>query len=187
MELEIYRQELTGYCARMVGAAEADDAVQETMLRAWRAARDFDGRSAVRTWLYRIAANTCVDMLRAQRRRGLLKRRLIVSALPESSDDPAELAARNDGVRQALAAVLGQLPSRQRAALILCEVLRWRSDEAAKVMGISAAAVASSLQRARAKLAEGTVPGDVDEDQLARYLDAFRRYDLETLVGMVTG
>jgi RNA polymerase sigma-70 factor, ECF subfamily len=191
-DLELHRRELTGYCQLIVGASEADDAVQETMLRAWRASADFAGRSSVRAWLYRIAANTCLDLLRGRERRGRLGQRLQASAevpaVLASPADPAEFAATQDGVRRALAAVLGQLPARQRAALILCEVLRWRSDEAAQVLGTTAAAVASSLQRARAALARqpgSRDPGNVDADQLARYQDAFRRYDIATLVGMI--
>jgi RNA polymerase sigma-70 factor (ECF subfamily) len=191
-DLEPHRRELTGYCERIGGASEADDAVQETMLRAWRASAGFDGRSSVRTWLYRIAANTCLDLLRGRERRGRLGQRLQASAqvstAPVSSADPAELAATQDGVRLALAAMLGQLPTRQRAALILCEILRWRSDEAAQVLGTSAAGVASSLQRARATLARQSGPrhpGTIDAAQLARYQDAFRRYDIATLVGII--
>jgi RNA polymerase sigma-70 factor, ECF subfamily len=191
-DLEPHRRELTGYCRRMVGASEADDAVQETMLRAWRASAGFDGRSSVRAWLYRIAANACLDLLRGRERRGRLGQRLQASAevstAPASSADPAELAATQDGVRLALAAMLGLLPARQRAALILCEILRWRSDEAAQILGTSAAAVASSLQRARATLARQSgprAPGNIDADQLARYQDAFRRYDIAALVGII--
>ena len=191
-DLELHRRELTGYCQRMVGASEADDAVQETMLRAWRASADFAGRSSVRAWLYQIAANTCLDLLRGRERRGRLGQRLQASAevstVPAGCADPAEFAATQDGVRRALAAVLGRLPARQRAALILCDVLRWRSDEAAQLLDTTAAAVASSLQRARATLARQSGlrdPGNVDADQLARYQDAFRRYDIATLVGMI--
>ena len=191
-DLEPHRRELTGYCRRVVGASEADNAVQETMLRAWRASAGFDGRSSVRTWLYRIAANTCLDLLRGRERRGRLGQRLQasaeVSAVPASSADPAELAATQDGVRLALAAMLGQLSPRQRAALILCEILRWRSDEAAQLLGTSTAAVTSSLQRARATLTRQSGlrdPGNIDADQLARYQDAFRRYDIATLVRII--
>ena len=193
-DLEPHRRELTRYCRRIVGASEADDAVQETMLRAWRASAGFDGRSSVRIWLYRIAANACLDLLRGRERRGRLGQRLQasaeVSAAPASSADPAELAATQDGVRLALAAMLDLLPARQRAALILCEILRWRSDEAAQILGTSAAAVASSLQRARATLARQSgprPPGNIDADQLARYQDAFRRYDIAALVGTHPG
>jgi len=167
-DLELHRRELTGYCQRIVGASEADDAVQETMLRAWRASANFAGRSSVRAWLYQIAAHTCLDLLRGRERRGRLGQRLQASAevstAPASSADPAEFAATQDGVRRALAAVLAQ------------------------VLGTSAAAVASSLQRARATLARQSGlrdPGNVDADQLARYQDAFRRYDIATLVGII--
>jgi RNA polymerase sigma-70 factor (ECF subfamily) len=176
----------------MVGASEADDAVQETMLRAWRASARFDGRSSVRAWLYRIAANTCLDLLRGRERRGRLGQRLQasaeVSAAPASCADPAECAVTQDDVRLALAAMLGQLPTRQRAALILCEILRWRSDEAAQVLGTSVAAVSSALQRARVTLARPSGPcdpGNIDAGQLARYQDAFRRYDVATLVRII--
>jgi len=191
-DLERHRRELTGYCQRMVGASEADDAVQETMLRAWRASAGFAGRSSVRAWLYQIAANTCLDLLRGRERRGRLGQRLQASAelpaVPAGSADPAEFAATQDGVRHALAAVLGRLPARQRAALILCEVLRWRPDEAAQLLGTTTAAVASSLQRARATLARQPGPrdpGSIDAGQLARYHDAFRRYDIAALVAMI--
>jgi RNA polymerase sigma-70 factor (ECF subfamily) len=191
-DLEPHRRELTGYCRQMVGASEADDAVQETMLRAWRASARFDGRSSVRAWLYRIAANTCLDLLRGRERRGRLGQRLQasaeVSAAPASCADPAECAVTQDDVRLALAAMLGQLPTRQRAALILCEILRWRSDEAAQVLGTSVAAVSSALQRARVTLARPSGPcdpGNIDAGQLARYQDAFRRYDVATLVRII--
>jgi RNA polymerase sigma-70 factor (ECF subfamily) len=138
-DLELHRRELTGYCQRIVGASEADDAVQETMLRAWRASADFAGRSSVRAWLYRIAANTCLDLLRGRERRGRLGQRLQASAevstAPVSSADPAEFAATQDGVRRALARQSG--------------------------------------------------PVTIDAGQLARYQDAFRHYDIATLVGMI--
>ena len=187
-DLEPHRRELTVYCQRIVGASEADDAVQETMQRAWRASAGFDARSSVRTWLYRIAANACLDLLRGRERRDRLEQRLQASITAASSADPAELAATQDGVRLALAAMLGQLPVRQRAALILCEILRCPSDEAAQVLGTSAAAVASSLQRARATLARQSDPcdrGNIDADQLARYQDAFRHHDIAALVRII--
>jgi len=191
-ELEQHRRGLTGYCQRIVGPAEADDAVQETMLRAWRATADFDGRSSLRAWLYQIATNTCRDLLRGRARRGRLDQRLVDSAGastggPADSADPADLVTTRDGVRLAFAAMLGQLPARQRAALILCEVLRWQADEAAQVLGTSTAAITSSLQRARAKLAAESAHRDhrVDASQLASYLAAFQRYDMAALVDMI--
>jgi RNA polymerase sigma-70 factor, ECF subfamily len=185
-DLELHRRGLTGFCERMVGPAEADDAVQETMLRAWRATEQFDGRSSVRVWLYQIAANTCRDLLRGRARRGRLEQRLLTTADRTGPADPAEFAATQDGVRRALVAMFGRLPARQRAALVLCEVLRWQADEAGQLLGTSGHAVASSLQRARATLARGQAgAGRVDTDQLARYLEAFRRYDITALVAMV--
>lgn len=187
-DLEPHRRELTGYCQRMVGMAEADDAVQETLFRAWRAAGRFDGRSSLRVWLYRIAANTCLDLLRGRERRSRLGERLLATAEPAATPDPAELVATQDSVRLALAAVLDQLPARQRAALILCEIFRWPSDEAAELLGTSVAAITSSRQRARATLARQSGldgRGAVDTGQLARYQDAFQRYDIATLVRII--
>src|SRR5579859_1821451 len=136
----------------MVGAADAEDIVQETMLRAWHGLAAFDGRSGVRPWLYRIAGNACLDVLRRRERWGRLEPRLRASAGQVSPEDPAEVAVNLDDVRRALAALLGRLNARQRAALILCDVLRWQSDEAAEALGISPVAVRSSLQRARTAL-----------------------------------
>jgi RNA polymerase sigma-70 factor, ECF subfamily len=184
-ELELHRRGLTGYCERMVGPAEADDAVQETMLRAWRATAQFDGRSSVRVWLYQIAANTCTDLLRRRARRGRLERRLLTTAGRAVPEDPADLAATRDSVRHALAAMFARLPARQRAALMLCEVLRWQAEEAAQLLGVSAPAVASALQRARATLAAQTTHREVDAGQLARYLEAFSRYDVAGLVTLI--
>src|SRR5579872_479581 len=187
LDLEEHRSALTGYCQRIVGAAEADDAVQETMLRAWRAAGDFDRRCSTRAWLYRIATNTCCDLLRGRERRGRLEQRVqqfASAASPASPEDPARIAETRDAVRFALTVLLGVLPARQRAALILCEVLRWRADEAARALGTSQAAVASSLQRARATLAardQADPPGAVDEELLARHMEAFLRYDITSL------
>jgi RNA polymerase sigma-70 factor (ECF subfamily) len=214
-ELENYRRELTGYCYRMLGSGfEADDAVQETMLRAWRSAEQFEGRSSMRTWLYRIATNICFDMLKASQRRArpvelgpssppeeshlgpILPEATWVSpigdarVLPEDGD-PAEIAVARDTIRLAFVTALQHLPARQRAVLILCEVLRWQATEAAGLLGTSVAAVNSALQRARATLAtlpdEGR-PRAVDADNaalLTRYVDAFQRYDIATLVTLL--
>ena len=212
--LEEYRRELTGYCYRMLGSGfEADDAVQETMLRAWRAAEGFEGRSSVRSWLYRIATNICLDMLRSSQRRALpmdlgpasppvealLEWQPEVPwitpiaderVLPESGD-PADIAVARDTIRLAFVTALQHLPPRQRAALILCEVLRIPAAEAASTLGTSVPAVNSALQRARATLADLPAeqrPGPLDADQagmLARYLDAFQRYDMEQLVTLL--
>jgi RNA polymerase sigma-70 factor, ECF subfamily len=213
--LEPYRRELTGYCYRMLGSGfEAEDAVQEAMVRAWRAADGFEGRSSVRSWLYRIATNVCLDMLRSRQRRArpmelgpssppeesslgpMLPEHAWVSpiaddrVLPEDGD-PAEVAAARDSIRLAFVTALQHLPGRQRAVLILCEVLRWHASEVADLLGTSVAAVNSALQRARATLAATHAearPHVVDADKrefLDRYVDAFERYDVETLVTLL--
>ncbi len=214
-DLETYRRELTGYCYRMLGSGfDAEDAVQETMLRAWRAAGGFEGRSSVRSWLYRIATNVCLDQLRGSQRRARpmelgpsrppvpssLEARLPEGAWvsPIADDrvlpveaDPAEVLAERDSVRLAFVAALQHLPPRQRAALILCEVLRWQVAEAAELMDTTTAAVNSALQRARATLASldtGQPTPSLDAaqaDLLARYVDAFERYDIDDLVSLL--
>jgi RNA polymerase sigma-70 factor, ECF subfamily len=213
--LEQYRRELTGYCYRMLGSGfEADDAVQETMLRAWRAADGFEGRSSVRSWLYRIATNICLDMLRGRQRRALpmdlgpasppveallgdwhpddiwISPMADERVLPEHGD-PAEIAVARDTIRLAFVTALQHLPARQRATLILCEVLRMPAAEAAATLGTSVPAVNSALQRARATLSalpSEQRPGPLDADQaglLARYVDAFQRYDMAQLVTLL--
>jgi len=214
-DLEPYRRELTGYCYRMLGSGfEAEDAVQETMLRAWRHADSFEGRSTVRSWLYRIATNVCIDMTRQVQRRArpmemgpssppdesflgpLLTDHPWVTPVPDSraapeTSDPADVAQYRESVRLAFVTALQHLPPRQRAALILCEVLRWQAVEVAELLGTSVAAVNSALQRARATLsavgAEAHV-ADLDPPDaalLTRYVDAFERYDIEALVALL--
>jgi RNA polymerase sigma-70 factor (ECF subfamily) len=213
-QLEQYRRELTGYCYRMLGSPfEAEDAVQETMLRAWRSLDRFQGRSALRSWLYRIATNVCMDALngRARRARPMdlgpsqepIEANL--NTLPEvtwiepvplglvSADDPAELAEAHETLRLAFVAALQHLPPRQRAALILCEVLRWKATEAAELLETSVASINSALQRARATLeASGVSATDsmpaMDQSQrdlLARYVEAFERYDIDSLTSLI--
>jgi RNA polymerase sigma-70 factor, ECF subfamily len=218
-DLEGHRRELTAYCYRMLGSGfDAEDAVQETMVRAWRAGESFEGRSSVRSWLYRIATNVCLDMLRSRQRRArpmdLGPARPPVAAsledmLPDGSwvspiadervlppeADPADVALARESIRLAFVAALQHLPPRQRAVLILCEVLRWQSAEAAQFLETSVAAVNSALQRARATLASAGVSltdaagqAAVDPDQrelLARYVDAFERYDMDSLVALL--
>jgi RNA polymerase sigma-70 factor (ECF subfamily) len=214
-ELEQHRPALTGYCYRMLGSGfEADDAVQETMIRALRAADGFEGRSSLKSWLYRIANNVCLDMLRGRSRRArpmemgpssppemsflgpMLPEHTWVSPIPDgrvvqSEADPAEVAAARESIRLAFVTALQHLPARQRAVLILCEVLRWRAAEVAELLDTSVPAVNSALQRARATLAAVDAearPQALDGDQselLARYVDAFERYDVDTLVNLL--
>jgi RNA polymerase sigma-70 factor, ECF subfamily len=210
--LERHRAELTAYCYRMLGSAfEAEDAVQETMVRAWRGIDRFEGRSSLRTWLYRIATNVCLDMLPAAQRRArpmdlgpstttaaatLVERpdHLWLEPVPDGrvvddGQDPAEVAANRESIRLAFVAALQHLPPRQRAVLLLREVLRWPAAEVAGLLDSSVASVNSALQRARATLAERPVadtdvyaPTDpVQQELLQRYLDAFERYDMDAL------
>ncbi len=212
--LEGHRQALVGHCYRMLGsAAEADDAVQETFVRAWRALEGFDGRASLRTWLYRIATHVCLDALddRARRERpvaigpaGTVDDELVerprthwlepipdAHALP-ADGDPAERAALRESVRLAFVAALQRLPPRQRAAVLLAEVLDWPASEIARALETTVPAVNSALQRARATLAEsappeGASPGldDAQQALLARYVDAFERYDVEALAALM--
>jgi len=214
-ELERYRRELTGYCYRMLGSIfDADDAVQETMLRAWRGIDGFEGRSAARSWLYRIATNVCLDMLRSRQRRArpmdlgpsstaespigpMLPEHAWVQPIPDArvlpgDGDPAELAAQRDSVRLAFVAALQHLPARQRAVLILREVLRWQAAEVADLLDTSVPSVNSALQRARATLAARDVGAAEapkvpagQQELLARYVDAFQRYDIDSLVSLL--
>jgi RNA polymerase sigma-70 factor, ECF subfamily len=211
-----HRRELTGFCYRMLGSSfDAEDAVQETLVRAWRGIADFEGRSALRSWLYRIATNVCLDQLSGRQRRALpmdlsgspwqpvesslAARRpgaawvepvLDRQVLPDD-DDPAERAVARESVRLAFIAALQHLPPRQRAVLILREVLRWKADEVAQLLDTTVASVNSALQRARATLAAagGALdPRPLDEDHrelLARYVDAFERYDIDAFVRLL--
>jgi RNA polymerase sigma-70 factor (ECF subfamily) len=214
-ELEQHRVELTAYCYRMLGSAfEAEDAVQETLIRAWRALDRFEGRSALRSWLYRIATNVCFDMLNGRERRArpmdLGPAREPIEAnlntLPEVTwigpvpdglvvpeGDPAELAVARETIRLAFIAALQHLPPRQRAVLILCEVLRWQATEVAELLNTSVASVNSALQRARATLAAGNVSAETTSTQLSeedralldRYVAAFEAYDIERLTALI--
>jgi RNA polymerase sigma-70 factor (ECF subfamily) len=215
VDLEPYRRELTGYCYRMLGSGfEAEDAVQEAMLRAWRNASSFEGRSSLRSWLYRIATNVCIDMHRQVQRRArpmdlgpssppeesrlgpMLSEDRWVTPIPDTAvlgdgADPAEILEYRESVRLAFVAALQHLPARQRAVLILCEVLRWPAAEVAELLDTSLAAVNSALQRARATMRElptgaraGTAEAP-DEELLRSYLEAFERYDIERLVRLL--
>ncbi|MGI8680224.1 MAG: sigma-70 family RNA polymerase sigma factor [Jatrophihabitans sp.] len=214
VDLEAHRRELTGYCYRMLGSAfDAEDAVQDTMVHALRAAEDFERRSTLRSWLYRIATNVCLDMLRGRSRRaipvelgparppvveslaGVLPDDAWVSPIADErvlplEADPAEHAAQRASVRLAFVGALQCLPPKQRAVLILCEVLRWKAAEVAGLLDTTVAAVNSALQRARATLVDTglTPPPTLDADQadlLARYVDAFERYDIDQFVSLL--
>jgi RNA polymerase sigma-70 factor (ECF subfamily) len=212
-ELEQHRAELTAYCYRMLGSPfEAEDAVQETLLRAWRGLDRFEGRAALRSWLYRIATNVCFDMLNARERRArpmdLGPAREPVESnlntLPEvtwiepvpatalaAESDPAEVAVAHETIRLAFVAALQHLPPRQRAVLILCEVLRWKASEVAELLETSVASVNSALQRARATLETSDVGADrapldeADRELLSRYVAAFEAYDIEALTTLI--
>ncbi len=215
-DLEAYRRELTAYCYRMLGSPfEAEDAVQETFVRAWRSSDRFEGRSSLRSWLYRIATNVCIDALRGRGRRArpmdLGPASLASAALPPplpetvwihpvpdqrvvaTTTDPADLAVQRDSVRLAFVAALQHLPPRQRAVLILREVLHWQASEVAELLDTTAASVNSALQRARATLSgldvTDTDPYDpldgAQQALLARYVDAFERYDLDALTALL--
>jgi RNA polymerase sigma-70 factor (ECF subfamily) len=216
-QLEQYRVELTGYCYRMLGSTfEAEDAVQETLLRAWRGFEGFEGRAALRSWLYRIATNVCLDMLNGAQRRArpvdlgpakAAEFSLLGEPLPEatwiepmpdgrvlpSGGDPAEVAELRESVRLAFVAALQHLPPRQRAVLILREVLRWKATEVAELLDTTVPSVNSALQRARAALSAGHImtedsSASMDDEQralLARYVDAFERYDMDSLTSLL--
>ena len=213
-ELERHRRQLTAYCYRMLGSPfDAEDAVQETLVRAWRGAERFEGRSAVRSWLYRIATNVCLDMLRSAQRRArpmdlgpaqepieanlhVPREARWIEPIPNTliaGDDPAEVAVARDSVRLALVAALQHLPARQRAVLILRDVLRWEASEVAELLGSTVASVNSGLQRARATLAGSNLSSTdshqpltaADRTLLQRYVVAFERYDLEGLTSLI--
>jgi RNA polymerase sigma-70 factor (ECF subfamily) len=209
-----HQRELLGYCYRMLGSPfDAEDAVQETMLRAWKGIERFEGRAALRSWLYRIATNVCLDSLAASGRRArpmdlgpagepiaenlnTLPEVTWIEPIPDSlvcPNDPAEQAVAKETLRLAFIAALQRLPARQRAALILCEALRWKASEVAELLETSVASVNSALQRARATLEESHAgPGEpapkLDSEQhelLNRYMSAFEAYDFDALTSLI--
>jgi RNA polymerase sigma-70 factor (ECF subfamily) len=215
LRFEEHRRELTAYCYRMLASAfEAEDAVQETFLRAWRAFDRFEGRSALKSWLYRIATNVCLDMLDGRKRRArpmdlgparepvaenlnVLPEVTWLEPMPDAvavpeEGDPADVAVARETIRLAFVAALQHLPPRQRAVLILCEVLRWKAAEVAELLETSVASVNSALQRARATLEASDLDSDAppsvdaaDAELLARYVDAFERYDMDELTKLI--
>ncbi|HEU5085627.1 MAG TPA: sigma-70 family RNA polymerase sigma factor [Acidimicrobiales bacterium] len=212
---EKHRRELTGYCYRMLGSpSEADDAVQDTLLKAWQAYDRFEGRSSLRSWLYRIAHNVCMDMHRSPQRRArpmemgpssrtsevvlgdqLEEHAFIQPARDQDvldlDGDPADVAAARESIRLAFVAALQHLPAKQRSALILCDVLRWPAADVAELLETTVASVNSALQRARATLAArrdeplDTRLDPVHEELLARYVEAFERYDIPAVVQLM--
>ena len=213
--LEQHRRELTAYCYRMLGSPfEAEDAVQDTLLRAWKALDRFEG-DGLRAWLYRIATNVCIDALNGRNKRArpmdlgpsrdpngpigeILPEVTWLEPIPDamvvpSENDPAAVAETRESIRLAFMAALQHLPPRQRAALILCEVLKWKAAEAAQLLDTSVASVNSALQRARATLDETDVMpsapapslGSEDQELLGRYVEAFQDYDMEALTSLI--
>jgi RNA polymerase sigma-70 factor (ECF subfamily) len=216
LQLEEHRRELNAYCYRMLGSSfEAEDAVQDTMVRAWKNIDRFEGRAALRTWLYRIATNVCLDMIAGRERRArpmdlgparepvmsnlaTLPEVTWIEPIPDDSvmpdgGDPADVLLARESIKLAFVAALQHLPAQQRAVLILREVLRWQATEVAELLETSVAAVNSSLQRARATidsseltLSDGPAPMDAAQRELLeRYVDAFQRYDIESLTALL--
>jgi RNA polymerase sigma-70 factor (ECF subfamily) len=213
-DLEPHRRELTAYCYRMLGSPfEAEDAVQETLLRAWRSLDRFEGRASLRSWLYRIATNVCLDMLSSKERRArpmdlgearspdgpigeILPEVTWIEPIPDGrvlpEGDPAAVAESRETIRLAFIAALQHLPPRQRAVLILCEVLHWKASEVAELLDTSVPAVNSALQRARATLEDAEVAdmgrgslSEQDRELLSRYVDAFQSYDMDALTALI--
>jgi len=213
-QLEAHRTALTGHCYRMLGSVfDAEDAVQETMVRAWRSLDRFDGRASLRTWMYRIATNVCIDTRSDRWRRArpiedspagsvddpldALPRTHWLEPIPDAralpaDADPFELTALRQSIRLAFVAALQHLPPRQRAALLLTDVLGWSAAEVAECLDTSVAAVNSALQRARAALASRDAGdganeslSDAQSQLLDRYVDAFHRYDVDALVALL--
>jgi RNA polymerase sigma-70 factor (ECF subfamily) len=212
-QLEEHRVELTAFCHRLLGSLDAEDAVQETFVRALRGFDRFESRGTLRAWLYRIATNVCFDVLERRKRS---PRPMGLGPTPESTtdtssalteaariepwpagrtgptDDPVEVTESRETVRRALAVALHYLPPKQRAVLILREVLRWKALEVAELLGTSVASVNSALQRARATLEARALSADVpiavddaESELLGRYVRAFERYDVAALTELV--
>ncbi|MGQ0826335.1 MAG: sigma-70 family RNA polymerase sigma factor [Actinomycetota bacterium] len=214
--LEAHRKELTGYCYRMLGSPfDAQDAVQDTFVRAWKNFDRFEGRSTMRSWLYSIATNVCLDMLNGRKRRAMPVDLTVPSrgdgppgairpentwirpipdatvAAPET--DPAEVAVARETIRVAFVTALQHLPTRQRAVLILRDVLRWRATEVAELLETTVVSVNSALQRARSTISAADLTAseaieptdDAQRALLTRYVDAFERFDIDSLISLL--
>lgn len=213
IELELVeelRTELTSYCYRMLGSIfDADDAVQDTLIRAWQGWDQFRQESSPRSWIYRIATNVCLDKLRYAKRRALpmdlsgptvpiMEPRTVLPhtswiwPVPDTACDPVDLLVRKDTLRLSFIALLQTLPPRQRAVLILYDVFQWSAKETAEAMGMTSAAVNSALQRARATMTRANLQSDelrdmdaeTDHQLLSRYVEAFEQYDIDALMAL---
>jgi RNA polymerase sigma-70 factor (ECF subfamily) len=213
-QLEVFRRELIAYCYRMLASPyDAEDAVQDTLVRAWHGLGRFEDRAGLRPWLYRIATNVCLDMLKGRGRRALpmdiapvtpgglelgtrLPATTWIQPIPDQlvsspESDPAEIAVTRESIRLAFIAALQYLAPRQRAVLILRDVLRWKAEEVAELLGTSVDAVNSAVRRARSALAPAELdavpsqPAEQDRQLLDRYVDAFWRYDVDALVALL--
>jgi RNA polymerase sigma-70 factor (ECF subfamily) len=215
-ELEEHRAALIAHCRRLLGSAfEAEDAVQETFVRAWRAFDRFERRSSLRTWLHRIATNVCLDMRDASQRRArpvdlapwqapmcapgdappgaAVARPVSGCHASRIGDDPAERAVTREAIHGAFVAALLHLPARQRSVLLLRDVLRWKASEVAELLGTTVTSVNSTLQRARSNIAAGRSTDDDGPPRLegaqrplvAHYVDAFEHHDVDSLVSLL--
>lgn len=202
-QLEKHRPELTAHCRRILGPVDAEDALQDTFLRALRNADQLEQQASLRSWLYRIATNVCFDVIEARKRRPPPidlgpERETIVDAQSrpgassERGSDPADITATRETLRLALVAAVRHLPPKQRAAIILCEVLQWKAAEVAELLETSVASVSSALQRARRTLAAGDLTlevalaaDNVELELVARYVTAFERYDMDMLTALI--
>lgn len=206
--IEELRPELIGYCYRMMGSIfEAEDAVQDTIIRAWQSRDQIRQDASRKAWIYRIATNVCLDRLRSAKRRALpmdlsepaapvaepkdnLPRASWIWPAPDSIGNPADIVVNRETIRLSFIAILQKLPPRQRAVLILHDVFRWPANQTADAMGMTTAAVNSALQRARATLAHANLRSDAlqeldneaDQDLLSRYVEAFEQYNIDALL-----
>jgi RNA polymerase sigma-70 factor, ECF subfamily len=192
--LEAHRAAVRAHCLRILRSPfDADDATQETLVRAWRSLHRFEGRASLRSWLRSIATNVCLDMLRSRQRRPAPVDIVPIADQDDrtiaASVDPADLIVERERLQQAFLATLLHLPPRQRAALVMCEVLNWRATDVAELLGDTVASVNSALQRARSALADHDVTTTrldrAGKHRLDDYVDAFEHYDVAALVTLL--